>query len=1135
MKRCVVLLGAALFDAVCSASGLLLTPEQSVAVAQRVRTESDAHVWWTNLTARLATDRVEASRVPLKGGQWWNYYFCKDCNRQLVTESDARHVCPKCARAYSGWPYDDAALLLRHMKLASDVRDAGLAFLVSHDGRFAAYVRDVLLSYAERYPKYELHDNWKGKSHLGGIVTSQALDDATWLIGIASGYDAVADTLATEERERIVGVVLRPEAELLMGADRGSTRVGNHECWHAAAVGLVGYATGDAALVSHAEKSSAGLDFQLEKGVLADGAWFELAWGYHFYTIQALMPFYRAKRNRGGNVPEALHRMFRAPIAQVMSGWRLPANGDTGAIPFAPGSYGDLYAEAASWWTEDRALAAWAAAAPKGTAGPALWGRRTGMERFPRIASKCAEGSGVAALRIGQMPDGSPRTSLAFDFGPHGGWHGHHDKLSYELWHEGEVVADDPGCGNYAQPLHFAWFRQTAAHNTLAVDGRSQVETTGRLLSFHAGKDRSSAVATAEIAKGVTATRAVALEDGLVFDLMWTESGEEHTYDWFFHARGEFSPSLALASVGSVNRVVREKLRPECWDGSESYSWLENPQVGVHEGNWSATWRDGARKISLVQTSAEGALHAGLGWGKGGQVRQTVVFNRVKGRSVAFGTVLALDGQTVENVKVKRDGSGYILSASVDGVQKTFSTAASRIPAFERKTPEQIEAAALSAEKRNRNRQSRLKDRCKLTDYSSRVAVVGGTNIWTSALRQALAEHEIVEIPARQEPYHVDASIIVPSDRRIEAKGATIVAVPSMETAMLIGERIVDGSEHPVPDDLTRAENIAIVGGRWVDSHDRMMYDWHDERWLWTTGRWSDGGRMGGYGGRPFWGVRAMMYFGNITGLTIEGATFAGSSSFAVQIDLADDVVCEDLTFEHCHADCLHFNGRVRNVLVRNIVGEGGDDFLALNFWDWTNCGLNFGPGDTIMVENLKVTGGAAWLRILPGTYGYADGSTVDCAARNILIRGVRGISEFKCYPQGQPQRPGRFDRSLAALGTGGSIWFEDVEIPDVPSVHGDPLHSAPFEICANLADFHIRNVRDNRTGTAVRHMVNVGPKSLRGKVAGVEYELFEPRFGCVVEELTIEDVRYLSGSPAEEVHLLSIDGRKGMVGCLVH
>ena len=672
--RGVLTVGLAAFALTCSASGLLLTREQAAAVSARIGRDADAHVWWTNLTARLETGRIDPSCVPLKGGQWWHYYFCKVCHRLLVTESDTRHVCPKCARAYSGWPYDDAALLLRHMKFADDVRDAGMAYLVSRNARYARYVRDVLLSYVERYPKYELHDNWQKKSHLGGIVTSQALDDATWLIGIASGYDAVAEALTSEERERIERVVLRPEAELLMNADRGSTHVGNHECWHAAAVGLVGYATGDAALVAHAEKSSAGLDYQLKNGVLSDGAWFELAWGYHFYTIQALMPFYRAKRNHGGDVPEALHRMFRAPIAQVMSGWRLPANGDTGAIAFAPGAYGDLYAEAASWWPGDHALAAWAAAAPKGTPGPALWCRGTENAKFPRLDSKCSEGSGIAALRVGQMPDGSPRTSLAFDFGPHGGWHGHHDKLSYELWHEGVPVADDPGCVSYAQPLHFAWFRQTAAHNTLGVDGKSQQSCTGRLIAFHASPTSSVAVASAEIVPGVTATRAVSMEDGLVFDLMWAESQDEHVYDWFFHARGDFSTSVALEPDKRREKVVREQLRPEAWDGSEAYSWLGNPQSGVHAGAWSATWREGARKLSLLQASAVGELHVGLGWGKGGNVRQTVVFNRVKGRSAAFGTVLALDGQVVTDVTVTHDVSGLHLSALVNGVRRVFST-----------------------------------------------------------------------------------------------------------------------------------------------------------------------------------------------------------------------------------------------------------------------------------------------------------------------------------------------------------------------------------------------------------------------------------------------------------------------------
>jgi len=184
----------------------------------------------------------------------------------------------------------------------------------------------------------------------------------------------------------------------------------------------------------------------------------------------------------------------------------------------------------------------------------------------------------------------------------------------------------------------------------------------------------AAVVATAEIAKGVTATRAVALEKGLVFDLMWTDSAEEHAYDWFFHARGTCSTSVALNPDGQREKIVREKLRPECWDGTEAYSWMENPQTGVHDGVWSATWREGNRMLSLVQTSAGGELHAGLGWGKGGEVRQTVVFNRVKGRSVAFGTALALDGQRLSDVELRRDGSRLILSVTVDGGRKTFSS-----------------------------------------------------------------------------------------------------------------------------------------------------------------------------------------------------------------------------------------------------------------------------------------------------------------------------------------------------------------------------------------------------------------------------------------------------------------------------
>lgn len=660
--------------AVPSADGgtLFFVPDERETVRRRIATEPAAKAWWADFSSSCSSNLCLATAVPVRGGQWWNYYFCRQCNVLLRTEASDRHVCPKCRQTYSGWPYDDAALLLRHMKLAGAVRDAGLAFALSGDDRYVHFIRSVLLAYTAKYPKYELHDNLGKKSSSGGIVTSQALDDAVWLIGIVLGYDAVAGRLSAEERKLIEERVLRPEAEMLRRTVVGSRHVGNHECWHASAVGLVGFALNDADLVAQAETSGAGLDYQLKNGVLADGAWFELAWGYHFYTLNSLMPFYRAKRNRGGEVHEAIRRMLQAPISQVMSGWRLPTNGDTGNVAFAPGAYGDLYAEAARWWPDDTEFAAWVTAVPKGSIGQVLWGRDAGSATMPRLASTCSEGSGIAALRLGRMSDGSPRTSLAFDFGPHGGWHGHLDKLSYELWHEGRCLSDDPGCGNYAQPLHFAWIRQTLAHNTVSVDGRGQRPCEGKLLAFREETGCAMAVASAPIAHGVVVTRALALLEDFVLDLVWTESAEEHVYDWSFHATGDCRTSLPLTATSLGEKIVRDRLQPKDWDGSEAATWLKQPKKAAHGGVWSSTWTDGGRSVTVRQASIAGELHTGLGWGSGGRTRETVAFNRVRGRNVDFVTVVDLASHDVSDLRFERVGTWVRLSACVDGVKVNF-------------------------------------------------------------------------------------------------------------------------------------------------------------------------------------------------------------------------------------------------------------------------------------------------------------------------------------------------------------------------------------------------------------------------------------------------------------------------------
>src|SRR4029079_9470990 len=98
---------------------------------------------------------------------------------------------------------------------------------------------------------------------------------------------------------------------------------------------------------------------------------------------------------------------------------------------------------------------------------------------------------------------------LIFDCGPLGeGGHGHYDALSFEAAADGARLVVDPGRYTYAEgePNLRRWFKGTAAHNTVTVDGLDQTP-------YRRGKPRGP-VAEARLLQRVTG-------DGL--DLLWGE------------------------------------------------------------------------------------------------------------------------------------------------------------------------------------------------------------------------------------------------------------------------------------------------------------------------------------------------------------------------------------------------------------------------------------------------------------------------------------------------------------------------------------------------------------------------------------------------------------------------------------
>lgn len=82
------------------------------------------------------------------------------------------------------------------------------------------------------------------------------------------------------------------------------------------------------------------------------------------------------------------------------------------------------------------------------------------------------EDAGVFVMRSGWTREDS---WLLFDCGPHGGFHGHEDMLSIELFANGQLFVGDPGSYTYDKNDPFrAYFVGSHSHNTVLVDGKSQ-------------------------------------------------------------------------------------------------------------------------------------------------------------------------------------------------------------------------------------------------------------------------------------------------------------------------------------------------------------------------------------------------------------------------------------------------------------------------------------------------------------------------------------------------------------------------------------------------------------------------------------------------------------------------------------
>ncbi len=559
----------------------LFAGEETLARArERCRKQPWAAEYLSDLLEKAGRSLGKPVEIPAEGGQWSQHYVCKSCGSRLSHEN-GKHLCPRCGKEYTGWPYDEVIAGNRHRANWKEVENCGLAYALTHDEKFARRAREILIAYADRYTSYPFHDYKGGTMKRGARVLAQTLDEAVGIIGVAWGYDLIYNSpcMTADDRVHIEEHFFREVAKTLL---RNDMSVSNWQSWHNGALSAIGFCLGDADLAHESIDGKSGFRFQLKKSILSDGFWYEGSPGYHFYALEALRWTAEAARGAGIDLVNepAYQSMYEAPVGYVFPDLTFPVINDTDSFPITREH--DLYELAYARYGKP-AYGAVALKAKRRGLQSVLWGPDDlSIESFGSAvdfqSSRDYPGVGALMLRQGQ---GNGQVCVHLHYGPHGGAHGHPAKLGVVVYALGQIIAPDPGRLAYASPLHAGWYKTTLAHNTILADGKSQEPTQARLIAFEEKDGLSCAQAECTTAyPDITLTRTLAVSSRYVLDVVTAESATSHTYDLAWHIQGEPRPDFEASPAESLGK-------------SAGFQHLKDVSMARTDQTWSVDYRLG--------------------------------------------------------------------------------------------------------------------------------------------------------------------------------------------------------------------------------------------------------------------------------------------------------------------------------------------------------------------------------------------------------------------------------------------------------------------------------------------------------------------------------------------------------------
>lgn len=491
---------------------------------------------------------------------WVHYFLCPKHTVPLEYDymNPFEYKCPIDGEVFTGEPYEGAWWMTTLDYNTKVAMEFAAAYIATEDNKYLDIVHTILLGYAKYYPTYEEHGdipyNHPGKA------TSQVLNEADIGRAFLKAYDMTKDTFTKDEQEFI-------EKNLFLEIGYHIKKhlvdqIHNHEVANCSTLASIGIYLGIDEFIQRGLNGKYGIKYQLDNAILDDGFWFEGTVGYHQYTLRWVFEFEKIARHTQYSLLKDIH--YRELLFKMLTFTNILIKKDHSIPLLNDGAQGtelkyNIYEYAYSEFKDEEILINLYDCIdklPRYNVESLLFG----TEELPKRPTLKFNnyftdiGSRLAVIH------GSSDRHFLFKALPYGGEHDHYDRLAISFSAYGKDICADLGTAHgYGAPLHYAYFKNTATHNTVVINGDNMPPRDCKVNEYrqNAPDDIYMDVSVDWISKfkmpdsiyikawsdesyaGTKMRRIVQWYDKYFIDIFEVDSPNELNKDWTWHIDGE--------------------------------------------------------------------------------------------------------------------------------------------------------------------------------------------------------------------------------------------------------------------------------------------------------------------------------------------------------------------------------------------------------------------------------------------------------------------------------------------------------------------------------------------------------------------------------------------------------------------